>query len=86
LIFNQGPEAVLQWADVVARWEFQRIIPCHLEAPIVADGADFRRAFTFLEAAAGVAEDLPAEDFDLLRRINRGLTKRGIMPAAPEQG
>jgi hypothetical protein len=86
LIFNQGPEAVLQWADEVARWEFQRIIPCHLEAPIVADGADFRRAFTFLEAAAGVAEDLPAEDFDLLRRINRGLTKRGIMPAAPEQG
>jgi hypothetical protein len=77
LILNRDPAATIAWADRVASWPIQQIIPCHLEAPIAADAAQFRQAFGFLEQAD---PDESEADFTLLRQIDTALHRRGIVP------
>ena len=84
LIFNRGPAAVLDWAKAVATWQFERIIPAHLEAPIAATPAQFLEAFEFLRAATDPPPPLPGADFELLLQIEQLLLSRGI--ARPRQG
>jgi hypothetical protein len=36
LILDREPGQVLAFADTVAAWEFERIVPAHLGAPIMA--------------------------------------------------
>jgi hypothetical protein len=50
LILNRAPVETLNWADRVACWTFQRILPCHFDSPIQATAEEFRQAFAFLEA------------------------------------
>lgn len=60
LILNREPERVLAWADEVARWPIRRIIPAHLANNIVLGsdgGAEFRRAFDFLEEGGSNSGD-----------------------------
>jgi Domain of unknown function (DUF4336) len=85
LIFNRGPEAVLDWAKRVATWQFEQIIPAHLEAPITATPAQFLQAFDFLRVnpSSGTSPALPEADFELLQQIERLLLNRGI--ARPRQ-
>ncbi len=84
LILNRAPKETIDWADTVARWEFERVIPCHLDAPIDANGYQFRQAFAFLEQREdGFA--LPEADFQLLKEIDNGLNKLGIVPPAKER-
>jgi len=52
LILDREPGKVLAFADAVAAWEFERIVPAHLGAPIEASPADFRLAFSFLDEGA----------------------------------
>jgi hypothetical protein len=83
LIFNRGPQAVLDWARQVSTWQFERILPGHLKAPIAATPQQFLETFEFLraaeETAAGdSAQTLPAADLQLLRDIEQGLLRRGI--------
>ena len=78
LILNRDPVKALAWADRVARWPFERIIPCHLDCPIAASPSDFRQAFNFLEP--GGDSGLPVKDFELLRDLEDGLNRRGITP------
>ncbi len=82
LIFSRGPEIVIDWVDQVSQWNFQRIIPCHLDAPIAATPMQFRQAFGFLmwDAQMNAAASLPAEDFELLRELETSLSKWGITP------
>lgn len=89
LILNRGPQAVLDWADQIAAWDFQRLIPCHFDAPMAVTPQQVRHAFAFLEptdieaAAAGVAAtrvDLPAADFALLSSLDAALTRLGVTP------
>jgi hypothetical protein len=49
VILNRHPKATIDWIDRVCEWEFERIIPCHFDAPIAATPVDFRTAFEFLE-------------------------------------
>jgi len=88
LIFNRGPDEVLQWAQWVATWQFERVIPAHLDAPVKADPASFLAAFQFLkgEAADGNGNrSLPETDFQLLNDIEASLLKRGIaVPRKPQ--
>lgn len=92
LILNRAPQETLDWADTVAAWEFQRIIPCHFDAPIAATPREFRQAFTFLEKSSEhsgpvdpVYLPLPDDDFRLLKEINEGLSRTRIVPAAKEK-
>ncbi|MBD1903213.1 DUF4336 domain-containing protein [Coleofasciculus sp. FACHB-125] len=92
-ILTQAPQAVLDWADEVASWNFQRIIPCHFDAPIEATPDQFRRAFAFLKKKSSIGEGflgggsqpLPEEDFEFIRELEENLTKRGITSPQKEK-
>jgi Domain of unknown function (DUF4336) len=69
----------------VASWNFQRIIPCHFDAPIAAEPQQFISAFTFLKQQhldqdCASSSTLPEADFELLRELEQGLVKLGITP------
>jgi hypothetical protein len=93
LILNRAPLETLNWADKVASWNFQRIVPCHFDSPIEADSRQFRQAFSFLEKKSSVGEGffgsgshpLPEQDFILLRELDQNLTKFRITPPPKEK-
>ena len=87
LILNRAPRETLDWANKVATWDFQRIIPCHFDSPIDAKPYEFRQAFSFLEKepAGGRSPALPEDDFELLRKIDESLKRSGIVPPAQEK-
>jgi hypothetical protein len=93
LILNRAPQETIAWANEVSKWYFQRVIPCHFDAPVNAGPQQFRQAFAFLEKeepnAAGFRgnpnQPLPEEDFELLWRLDKDLSKRGITPPAKEK-
>lgn len=85
LILDHAPEAVTVWADRVASWEFQRIIPCHFDAPIEAGPQQFRQAFAVLEQSASTelifgseSQPLPEADVEFIRKLEENLDKWGI--------
>lgn len=91
LIFNRGPKAVLAWADRIARWDFEQVIPCHFSAPIKADAAEFRRAFEFLERPntaswSGFDHDVPMIDLETLGQIDRQLQGNVVPRPRERQG
>ncbi|MDY7012589.1 MAG: DUF4336 domain-containing protein [Cyanobacteriota bacterium] len=77
LILNRAPQETLAWVERVARWEFERIVPCHFDSPIAANSHQFRKAFAFLESGR-VGGGSP--DFELLKEIDETLIARGIVP------
>lgn len=85
LILSQAPRTTLSWANKVALWDFQRIIPCHFDSPIEASPRQFRQAFTFLEqpnigvsSLGSGSQPLPQEDFGFIRELEENLLKIGI--------
>ena len=81
LILNREPQATLHWVDKVASWNWQRIIPCHMDAPITAQPLQFCQAFSFLQQHPHHSYySLPEEDFQVLKEINTGLSKTKIIP------
>ena len=84
LIFNRGVHEVQDWVDQVGQWQFERVIPCHLEAPISLGPVAFQKAFDAIIHPQAPAGDhpLPAEDFGFLQELDAGLVKRGITPPA----
>ena len=82
LILNRAPKETINWAEKVAKWDFNKIIPCHFSAPIEATPNDFRQAFSFLEKHSNNV--LPQEDFQVLKDIDAKLNKLGI-PSAKEK-
>ncbi len=93
LILNRGPRETIDWAEQVASWNFQRIVPCHFDAPIEAEPRQFRQAFAFLEKQPSLSEDfsgnrshsLPEEDFEFLRKLEENLNRIGITPPRKEK-
>ena len=84
LILNRAPKETLNWADRVASWDFEQIVPCHFSAPIAANPHQFRQAFSFLEKSSNT-HPLPSEDLQLLGDLDAGLNKSGIVPPAKEK-
>jgi hypothetical protein len=87
LILNRYPQAVLDWADQIAQWDFQRLIPCHFDAPISVVPRQVRQAFAFLEKDPEIAPspDLPAADFALLKDLDMTFTRLGVTIPAQEK-
>lgn len=94
LIFNREPEAVLAWADRIAQWPFQRIIPCHLANDIKAGPKEFRDAFSFLQEPPKPSfwsfltpkKKQPAalaKDAKLLVDVSELLTMQGVLKDVP---
>jgi len=91
LILSQAPRTVLNWADKVAKWDFQRIVPCHFDSPIEAGPRQFRQAFAFLDKQPSMGDSfgsgsqpLPQEDFGFLTELEKSLIKMGIAQAPKE--
>ncbi len=84
LIFNRGLQEVQTWVDQVCQWQFERVIPCHLTAPLALGPADLRAAFAAVLQPQREAGDqsLPAPDFAFLKELDAGLVRRGITPPA----
>lgn len=93
LILNQAPKKTLDWVDLVASWDFQRIIPCHFDSPIKAGSYQFRQAFAFLKKQPDLgvsskeseSQPLPQEDFGFLRELEETLTKMGVAQPPKEK-
>jgi Domain of unknown function (DUF4336) len=85
LILNRAPIEVLDFADAVSKWDFQRIIPAHFKNNLRYNGADFRRAYTFLEEG-GEPKGQPkplAADLQLLRDAEQNLLSSGAIATVP---
>ena len=52
-----------------SRWDFERVVPAHWEAPLACSPGDFKRAFAFL-------------DDDAIDAFPEGDLKRGLQPVA----
>jgi len=84
LILSQAPRKTIDWADRVASWNFQQIVPCHFDLLIKVEPHQFRQAFSFLEQQPGVnscgsgSQPLPQEDFAFLKELEKVLIKLGI--------
>jgi hypothetical protein len=87
LILNRSPQVTLAWVDRVAGWSFERIIGCHLAAPIMASPQDFRQAFAFLQKQPDypLESPLPDADFALLTDLEKFLDRTRITPPAQEK-
>ncbi|NCJ06892.1 DUF4336 domain-containing protein [Synechococcales cyanobacterium C] len=83
LILNRAPEATLNWVQQVASWNFERVIPCHLAAPIAVNPPQFQQAFNFLKRPNLPETSLPKSDFACLERIEARLIQQGILPSTP---
>ncbi|WP_310416656.1 DUF4336 domain-containing protein [Chamaesiphon sp. OTE_8_metabat_110] len=79
LILNRAPRQTIAWVDRVAQWDFERIIPCHFDAPISTTPEDFRSAFDFLKSGDAADSPRSAVDAALVREIDRQLVKWRII-------
>ena len=85
LLLNRFPVESLDFADKVAQWPFQRIIPAHLKNNLKYTGADYRKSFGFLEKS-GVPRGFPKPleaDFKLLSDAEISLVESGAIAEAP---
>ncbi|MBD2163284.1 DUF4336 domain-containing protein [Calothrix membranacea FACHB-236] len=92
LILNRAPQETINWANKVASWNFEWIIPCHFDAPIKAQPHQFRQAFSFLEKQPISANLLNSntypllpDDFKTLQEIDDSLNKFRIVPPAKDK-
>lgn len=85
LILNRYPVETLDFADKVAKWPFERIIPAHLKNNLKYTGKDYRKAFSFLEASGtppGLPKPLKA-DLQALIDAEVNLTESGAIVKCP---
>jgi Domain of unknown function (DUF4336) len=80
LILNRGSKLTLSWVEQVAGWPFERIIPCHLQAPIASTPAVFRAAFDFLQTEQEQPLVTENPDYQFLALLDAQLSARGITP------
>ncbi len=48
IILSRNPDEVRRWLDVVTKWDFNKVIPMHLDAPIAVGPQGLEDAFLFL--------------------------------------
>ena len=83
LIFNRDGRGVLDWVARVGQWGFERVIPCHLDAPLEIKPDEFQAAFEFLYRDTSHNQpSSTAADFQFLWELEANLVRRGITPPA----
>jgi len=84
LILNRKPNDVLDWLDdVVDRFNFVRIVPCHLAPSIAASPNDLKSAFAFLFRGTSGGSQFEEDDLQALRDFEVGLIKDGAIFPRP---
>lgn len=69
---------------ISSKFDFKRVIPCHLENNIAAGPEEFRKAFDVLENNPSVGKEIKpqrplAEDLALLQEASDILTRFGVV-------
>mmetsp|Transcript_1727 Transcript_1727/g.2284 ORF Transcript_1727/g.2284 Transcript_1727/m.2284 type:complete len:365 (+) Transcript_1727:84-1178(+) len=87
LILDREPQKTLDWADRICnRFDFERIIPCHLNNNVKATPKEFRAAFEVLANDPKSGKLTPqrplAEDLALLQKASDILTNVGVVGAS----
>jgi len=81
IILNRGIDdgSLEKWVDRVCGWDFDMVVPAHLDAPLKASPQDFREPFQF--ASRGMNDvRFCDEDVALLREAERGPLKFSVAP------
>lgn len=85
---NSG-EALQEWLSKVKQWDFERVIPAHLDAPLDIGPAEFEQAFGFLKKGQNEVRFCD-EDVQALRQAEETFlnlsvfkTKLGVLRGQP---
>eukprot|EP00747_Dinoflagellata_sp_TGD_P114540 gnl/TRDRNA2_/TRDRNA2_171950_c2_seq2.p1 gnl/TRDRNA2_/TRDRNA2_171950_c2~~gnl/TRDRNA2_/TRDRNA2_171950_c2_seq2.p1 ORF type:complete len:189 (-),score=16.50 gnl/TRDRNA2_/TRDRNA2_171950_c2_seq2:52-618(-) len=66
VLYAQDPGAIRDWVRrITSRWDFERVVPAHWDAPIAATPAEVEAAFRFLDDPS--AEPFPRNDLRALQ-------------------
>lgn len=71
IILARGPEEVQSWLDRVTRWDFERVVPAHLDAPLAIGPTEFAEAFEFVKTGRNEVRFCD-EDVAFLRQAEEG--------------
>lgn len=67
---NSG-QATLDWVDKVSQWNFERVVPAHLDAPLEMGPKEFRLTFDFIREGVNEVRFCD-EDVAFLRSAEEG--------------
>ena len=81
IILNRGIDdgSLQKWVDRVCGWDFDTVVPAHLDAPVKASPKDFREPFQFYKSGSNDVRFCD-EDVALLREAERGPLKFSVTP------
>ena len=71
IILSRGPDEVKRWLDVVGKWDFTRVVPAHLDAPLSIGPEEFKEPFSFVESGRNEVRFCD-EDVAFLRAAEEG--------------
>jgi len=74
IILSRGPEEMRRWLGVVTKWDFKRVVPMHLDAPLDLTPSEFEDAFLFLKSGDYDYNRVRFcdEDVEFLRKAEEG--------------
>jgi hypothetical protein len=81
IILARGPEAVTQWVNAIAKWDFHRVIPAHLDAPLEIGPEQFAETFDFVKRGKNEVRFCD-EDVAFLRRAEEGILSFSVYPSS----
>ncbi len=71
IILSRNPDEVQRWLNVVTKWDFKRVIPAHLDAPLAIGPSQFEDAFGFVKSGKNEVRFCD-EDVEFLRKAEEG--------------
>ena len=71
IILARGPDEVKRWLSVVTKWDFKRVVPMHLNAPLALNPSQFEETFEFVKKGANEVRFCD-EDVEFLRKAEEG--------------
>ncbi|EJK71110.1 hypothetical protein THAOC_07481, partial [Thalassiosira oceanica] len=74
IILSRDPGELRRWIEIVERWDFSRIVPMHLDAPLAVKPKELRSAFRFLAEGETATNRVRFcdEDVEFLRKAEEG--------------
>ncbi|EJK68667.1 hypothetical protein THAOC_10133 [Thalassiosira oceanica] len=73
IILSRDSGELRRWIEIVERWDFSRIVPMHLDAPLAVKPKELRSAFRFLaEGETTNRVRFCDEDVEFLRKAEEG--------------
>lgn len=71
IILVRGPEEVKRWLGVIRKWNFNQVVPMHLDAPLALNPEQFEEAFEFVKTGKNQVRFCD-EDVRFLRAAEEG--------------